>query len=474
MAQYTFHADAASDLTLNINASAGDVRIQGVDDDKLEIEGDTQIERYLRQDGNSFTITGYPTGLRIRLPHRSSVNAKGVGAGVEARAVGQGEGVTFTCSGVGGSVSLEDVPRVDLDGIGGHVRIKGEVQSVKAGQVGGHLEIERAEFVSFRAVGGHAKLGVVERLGGMGNVGGHLSVELTGDLENDLRANVGGNAELVPPDTWNVTLTALVGGRVTGGGEGWSVEGSTGSHTFVFGDGSKKLALTVGGNLEIKGGSEMKYNGSQDWGEWNRNFEGLGEEMRGLGRDMEDLGRTLARDLGTLGRDIAREVRIAGREAMRGVNQREPGTRSRGPRVSIRVNEHDVTLEPEQIERIKREARAAAASGVARAQEAVERALRQWEQRAPRPGRPVPPVPPVPPAAPHAPFTGQTVRIDREEASSVTPMSEAPTTSRPEPTAAEATRDLDAERLAILRMVHEGRIAPDEAEVLLRGLEERG
>ena len=32
-------------------------------------------------------------------------------------------------------------------------------------------------------------------------------------------------------------------------------------------------------------------------------------------------------------------------------------------------------------------------------------------------------------------------------------------------------RDLDAERLAILRMVHEGRIAPDEADVLLRGLE---
>jgi hypothetical protein len=33
--------------------------------------------------------------------------------------------------------------------------------------------------------------------------------------------------------------------------------------------------------------------------------------------------------------------------------------------------------------------------------------------------------------------------------------------------------DRDAERLAILRMVHEGRLAPDEAEMLLRGLDGR-
>jgi len=461
MAQNSFRADVEPNTVLNINGTGGDVRIEGSDENRIEIEGDEQVERYLQQDGNVFTLTGYPAHLHIRLPRRSSVNAKGVGAEVEARAVGQGEGATLVCRGVGGSVTLADVPNIELDGIGGHVKISGDADMVTLGIVGGHLEVERAGKLSFRAVGGHARLSSIERLGEMGNVGGHLKLQLGHSIEGSSRSNVGGSADIELPHELNLTLSALVGGSVRGSGDGWEIEGGAGSHTFVFGDGSNKLSLTTGGDLRINGGRSPKYNGAQDWGEWNRNFEGLGEEMRGLGREMEDLGRTLARDLGTLGRDIAREVRIAGREAMRGVYQREPGPRGgRGPRVRVQVNDREVTLEPEQVERIKREARAAAAAGVARAQEAVERALQQWEQRSP--GRPTPPTPPTPP---RGPFTGQTVRIDREESSSAMPM--------PEPPAAEASRDLDAERLAILRMVHEGRIAPDEAEVLLRGLEER-
>lgn len=461
MAQYSYDVDAGSNTKLSINGTGGDVHIQGVDEDRVEIEGDAQVEQYLRQEGDTFTVTGYPVDLRIKVPRRSSVEATGVGAEVEVRGIGQGEAATFVCRGVGGSVKLEDVPNIDVEGIGGHLRISGDAKSVKAGQIGGHLEIERAGQLSFRAVGGHANLGTVETLGGMGNVGGQLKLNLTGSVEDSSRVNVGGSADIELPQELNLTLTAMTGGSVKGSGEGWQVEGGSGTHSFVFGEGGNTLSLVTGGNLRLKGGSNVRYNGSQDWSEWSRNFEGLGEEMRGLGREMEDLGRTLARDLGALGRDIAREVRIAGREAMRGVYQREPGVRSgRGPRVRVQFNEHDVTLEPEQIERIKREARAAAAAGVARAQEAVEAALKAWEQRAPQPGRP-----PTPPTPPRAPFTGQTVRIDREDSSSVT--------EAPAPPSGEPSRDLDAERLAILRMVHEGRIAPDEAEVLLRGLEER-
>lgn len=466
MAQYSFAGDTGSHTTLNLNGTGGNVRIEGIEHDRIEIEGDAQVEQYLRREGDTVTLTGYPVDVHIRLPKHSSVDAKGVGAEVEARSVGHGEAATFVCRGVGGSVRLENVPNIDVDGIGGHLKISGDADTVQAGQIGGHLEVERAGRLSFRAVGGNANLASVEQLGGMGNVGGELKLKLTGSFEGSSRVNVGGSANIELPHELSLALTAMTGGSISGSGDGWEVRGGSGNHSFVFGEGTNTLSLVVGGDLRLSGGSNVRYNGSQDWGEWSRNFEGMGEEMRGLGREMEDLGRTLARDLGTLGRDISREVRIAGREAMRGVYQREPGMRSgRGPRVRVQFNEHDVTLEPEQVERIKREARAAAAAGVARAQEAVERALKQWEQRSPRPGRPVPPVPPVPPTPPRAPFTGQTVRIDREESSTVTEM--------PTPPAGEQSRDLDAERLAILRMVHEGRIAPDEAEVLLRGLEGR-
>ena len=56
-------------------------------------------------------------------------------------------------------------------------------------------------------------------------------------------------------------------------------------------------------------------------------------------------------------------------------------------------------------------------------------------------------------------FTGQTVRIEREPAAS-----EAPPRSEEE---------VRVEKLAILRMVSEGRLGVDEAEVMLRALEPR-
>ena len=71
------------------------------------------------------------------------------------------------------------------------------------------------------------------------------------------------------------------------------------------------------------------------------------------------------------------------------------------------------------------------------------------------------------PRPPQPPYTGQTVRIDREP-------DQAQQAQQTETTSSTQSADRDAQRLAILRMVHEGRLAPDEAEMLLRGLESRG
>ncbi len=168
---------------------------------------------------------------------------------------------------------------------------------------------------------------------------------------------------------------------------------------------------------------------------------GLGNEMRRLARDLKAMGRNLARDL-------AREVRASTRGT--------PGPR---PRVHVQWNDKAFHFDAEQIDRLTREAREAAASGIARAQEAVERALvnmasvnRVWP--------PPPPRPPEPPRAPGVPareYTGQTVRIERA----------APAPER-------SPEEVTAEKLAILRMVSEGRLGVDEAEVMLRALEGRG
>jgi hypothetical protein len=283
--------------------------------------------------------------------------------------------------------------------------------------------------------------------------------------------------ELRLPSEVNLNLVAMVGGDLEGRGDDWNVNGEAGRHELVFGEGRNHMALTVGGDLDIRGGTAPQEASSSFAYGKKRNkaqdpMNDFGEELRGLGRELEEMGRSLAKDLSSLGRDIAREVRVAGRETMRGMKS-DFGPRGWGQRPRVRFNEQEFHLDPEQVERIKREARAAAASGVARAQEAVERALHQWQQGAVprRPNAPRPPTPPTAPTPPSTPpvgqvYTGQTIRMEGQPESG---SSEAGTRDA----RANRTTDLDAERLAILRMVHEGRLGPDEAELLLRGLEDR-
>lgn len=484
----TFRSEVDPEIVLKLHGVGGNVQITGQRGSVIEINGTEAFENYLQLDGNTLTINGYPSNIDVTLPDRASVELHGIGNNVEVRGVaevGAQSLAKLTAHGVGGAVRAAQVVEITLDSIGGDAKIEAGSQNVTLGRIGGSVYVTQADLLSLRTAGGDAVLQEIGRLEKLGQVGGALRVSwrnaehLLG--ESKVSGAIGGSVQLELPEAAALVLSAIVGGGLRASGNEWTVERGPGRHQLVFGEGGGHLNLVVGGELNVRGGNQPRQDtaGSFPWGaDWEDlrgTMDGFGQEMRGLGRELEELGRNLARDLSSLGRDIAREVRVAGRDARRGVQEDfGPGAR-RGPRVRLRLNEHEFNLDPEQIERIKREARAAAASGIARAQEAVEQALQQWQQ-APRPQRPgapprgtVPPRPGVPPVPPQpfggrSGYTGQTVRIDREEESSAAPAPSTPTTAAP---------DRDAERLAILRMVHEGRLAPDEAEVLLRGLEER-
>jgi len=97
--------------------------------------------------------------------------------------------------------------------------------------------------------------------------------------------------------------------------------------------------------------------------------------------------------------------------------------------------------------------------------DAVEQALKNLSVTRPAPppppdfpGAPVPPVPPTPPvpgAPPEAPVS--------LEASNDQPVSTDENAARP-------PVDIEQEREAILRMIAEGRITPDEGDMLLEAL----
>ncbi|MBV9789610.1 MAG: hypothetical protein JOZ51_15595 [Chloroflexi bacterium] len=495
----TFHLEVQPDMQLRVFGGGGDVRVTGHDHATIEVEtdGDESLERYLRQEGNTITILGYPSDLRITLPHQASVELNGIGGDVEVRAVGGDLGARamakLSAHGIGGDVRVADVAQIDLESIGGDATIEhnGDTtdanQHVKAGRVGGDFTIRRAAQLSLHVVGGDANLGQVERLESLGHIGGDLNLTL-GNLEGNIRTIVGGDVKLDLSDAAQLTLVATVGGDVNAAGEEWNLRRGAGRHRLVFGEGGSELQLMIGGDLRVRGGSAPQQatgfaghhgEGSADWQDFRGTMEDFGQDMRGFGKDLEEMGRTLARDLSNLGRDIAREVRIAGRESLRDAARGYRAGRG-GPGRGY-GQQGDFGFDPEQIERIKREARAAAVGGIARAQEAVEQALQQWQQGGRGPGgRQVPPQPrgpvppargPVPPRPPQPPFTGQTVRIEREHEE----QAQQPEQAQPAEQQASASQpaNRDAERLAILRMVHEGRLAPDEAEMLLRGLDGR-
>lgn len=440
---------------LRVSSCGGDVHVIAQPGDlAVAIEGDAPLDRYIRQDGELLTISGYPDDLEITVPSHITIELDGIGGDVEVRAGGNAEHALrhLSAHGIGGDLEISHARRLDIGTAGGDLTIKGDCEEVAIGHVGGDLDVGNVALLDLKAVGGDARLGQIDVLRGLGHIGGDLELRVNA-LDGDVHGTIGGDASLKFADNIAVLLTALVGGDFRGSGDGWHQTRGSGRVALGFGHTEKALRLTVGGDLTIRGGRVTAQ--TFDEGRERGGFEGF-EELRGLGRELEELGRTLARDLGNLGRDIAREVRVAGREAQREMREElKWGFGRRPPRVHVRVNDHEFKFDPEQIDRIKRAAREAAAAGIARAQEAVEQALRQVQS-----GAHTPPRPPQPPRPPRS-YTGQTVRIDRE------PDDTTDTTA-----AADASSvDRDAERLAILRMVHEGRLAPEDAEMLLRGLD---
>lgn len=483
----TFRSEVDPQMLLQLHGCGGNVHIVGQEGSVIEISGAEELERYLQPEGSTLAIHGYPSDLQVTLPAQASVELHGIGNNVEVRGVaevGAQALARLTVHGVGGNVRAAQVAQVMIESVGADATIEAGSQSVMLGRVGGNVRVTQANQVSLRMTGGDAVLDGVGQVLKIGQIGGHLKLSWRSAErmlgEDKVSGAVGGSAQIDLPEGAALKLTAIVGGGLRGSGTEWEVQRGPGRRQLIFGEGGGQINLVVGGNLRVQGGTAPQqpqggFPWSADWEDLRGTMDGFGQEMRGMGRELEELGRNLARELSGLGRDIAREVRVAGRDARRGVQEDFGSGGRRGPRVRVRLNEREFDFDPEQIDRLKREARAAAASGIARAQEAVEQALQQWQQgsrgqRPPRPGEPPRgPNPPQPPLGGRSGYTGQTVRIDHET------DDVAPVTSDVAPATASApvAPNLDAERLAILRMVHEGRLAPDEAEMLLRGLDER-
>ncbi|GIW02488.1 DUF4097 family beta strand repeat-containing protein [Roseiflexus sp.] len=396
---------------------------------------------------------------------------------------------------ISGDVRVDQVRSVKLGSIGGDADMRNVGSDLSIGSIGGDATfIDIGDDLKAGGIGGDLMLRNVKSATHIGHIGGDLTLAMEFAPDSVTRLNVGGDARIELPSDVSLTVRATVGGTVRGPG----ITASGGMFSAVYGEGAALLELFIGGDLSLRGatprssssmgeGAPHPASGSRapndDIGRWAERFaEEMGRWGEQFGRDMSRWAEEFSREMGgrsdewarrsqrkaeRLRQRIEREMREAAERA------RETAQRGGHPReVRVRINDREWRFDEERLERMKREAAAAAQAGIVGALEAVERALESMG--IPRTQPPAPPPPPhAPPPPPHAPpppaaATGTTIRINVEQPSGEsTPVTvdEAPV----QETAPSGTT-IEEQRAAILRMVAEGRITPEEADLLLEAL----
>ncbi len=367
---------------------------------------------------------------------------------------------------VGGDLEIAGALRVHLGNTGGDVEIRDVQDEVQIGNIGGEASII--------GVGGDLRVG---RIGGdaelrgqgksiyVGAVAGDLELQSDFSPESKGHLHVGGDAEIVLPANASVALQATVGGEISGPSLSFSQSGSI--VRLIYGEGAAQLNLSVGGDLELQGGGNPQVNSaSMPWWEFGQEMSELGQAMGQMGRELEqefkeifnDMGWTGSAWTGEMGRKVEEQVRRArqkaehhARRAEEQARQAQDRTRQRADRVRVRVNEREWAMSPDRLNDLVSRAQQAAMEGVAGALEAVERSVGNLSMK--RPPRP--------------PQSGRSSASPVDPVSPVSPISPVDPVSGP---GAEPSANLEQEREAILRMIAEGRITPEEGDMLLEGL----
>ena len=512
----------------------GDVAIEGIRRVELEsiagdatiknVSGDAGLENIseavdLTNLGGDLTVTNTPI-LRVRHSVGGDAVLRNI-AVIEIETIGSDLAVaraeSVMVSTVGGDLKAEEIATALRCGVvGGDGEIKGSARTgITIGNVGSDLSVSGAAYIqlgnaggdcSLRDVQGDAELGYiggdvsfsgvggnvqVGRIGGdaslkglqasieVGSVGGDLSLQAAFPVDSRARLNVGGDAVVVLPDNPNLSIQANVGGDISGRSIIASRSGKMIS--LNYGDGAAHLELNVGGDLALRGGGDPR-NSSSTSGSWG--WDEFGREMSSFGLEMSKLGQELSREIAAAfseaswsqGADIADSIaRKAEEQARRAQRKAEEQTRranERASRINVRFNDREWRLDPERLDRIKEQARRAASEGISGALEAVERAVSNLgvPKTPPPPKPPTPPAPPhgVPPVPPQPPYAAQQGTDQGEQESQPTANGDgdaSATTSQPAP-----EYNLEQEREAILRMIAEGRVTPEEGDLLLEAL----
>lgn len=508
----------------NISLSSAGGRVRGED---LEQVGIGSVGGTLElHDVADVTLGSVGNDLRLK----DVASVKGGSIGNSCHVEGDG-GTTIEIGSVGQHLHVREAGRVHVNHVGGSCDIHEVAQAVEINHVGGNADLKEIDgTIVMRQVKGSLRTHEIHGHIDITSVKGNLYLESTFPVESSMHTRVGGNAQIQLPEDANLTITAMVGGTVRGHGV---VSNARDNVTLVYGEGMARLELFVGGNLELKSEDtpESSFSSGWNWNDFGKEMAAIGEDF---GRQWQDLGYSIASQVTGAAADIAGTVAGEQRRRTEDLRQREEWrAREREARLHVRLKGREWWMDSSHVDHIVEQANKAAAEGVMGAMEAVERALRNLHipsvsgfPAPPTPPTPpvppvppvtpfypVPPTPPTPPVPPVAPFSPvpptpptsgaesifvfnpptppepvvtdeaklpdgeqeaeqSAAKIETEDAEmEVTPMKteeQAVITGEPQPEVSRLSRE--QEREAILRMVAEGRLTPEEGDMLLEAL----
>jgi len=343
-----------------------------------------------------------------------------------------------------GDVTLFTIGRIEVEHISSDMMLT-EVTEVVVGNVASDLQVVGGTNVQVGNVGSDCELRNVQgdiRLGNVGSdikltgVGGTLHLGNIGSdatikgfhgsiqggmigadlyLQADFpagtttRLQVGKDAHVLLPDHPNVTIQASAGGSVRGDSVAASSPyGST--VNLIYGDGSAKLELQVGCNLTLRCKESPRSSSSSSGGKWET------VDWTDFGKEMSQWGRDFGQEMAQWGNELGRDINTAVHDAITTFGK--DFTRHTKDHVS-----HAQRFAEAQTRRAERLAKAQ----TRRAERLAEMQRRRAEEQARRTGQ-------------------RATRANTRQ------------------------NNFEQEREAVLRMIAEGRITPEEGDLLLDAL----
>jgi hypothetical protein len=378
-----------------------------------------------------------------------------------------------------GSARFGSVAQVDVQNVRGDLVVKSGGR-VRATRVGGSLVAKQiGEGLDVDEVGGNATLKDIAARASIDRVAGNLiaknmmggarvsriggNIALSGPLAagQSYHFQADGNAAIRVPEGTGADVTLQARGRVIAAGEVKEDAETRGRWTGKLGDGGAELFVDARGNVILGGDS------GRGWTISDEMSDEVTRQMEEVARQVEEAMRGV--DFEAIGRQVSSEVDEAMsrlRVKLESVDWERIGHRTQEAieRAMGRMQQ-DVDRVAERAarhqERSARQQEAAAARQAAAAERRA-RAEARAEKRAARADRP----------------EAWACEMDAEAGQPDVAPEDAymATGDRPSPWAEEGFDagpgpDLDEERLSILRMVEQGQISPEEAEMLLDALE---